>query len=147
VPFREAAGLSGGPPIAVVTASGHVGDELLSDSGSIVLTTTSGARALAGRPARVVDCGREVVDMTVAVEALAALGLSRITCEGGGTLAGELTRAGQVDELCLTWAPFLRGGGPKRLLGEHPLAAMVSLHPASLLMDESGYLLGRWLVD
>jgi riboflavin biosynthesis pyrimidine reductase len=146
VPFREAAGLSGDPPIAVVTASGRVGEALLSDPGSIVLTTSPGALALAGRAAHVVDCGPHTVDMTTAVEALAVLGHSRITCEGGGTLAGELIRAGQVDELCLTWAPFLRGGDPKRLLGKHPLASMVALRPAGLLMDESGYLLGRWLV-
>jgi riboflavin biosynthesis pyrimidine reductase len=147
VPFRTAAGLSGDPPIAVVTASGHVGDALLSDPSSIVLTTTSGARVLEGRAAQVVDCGRDAVDMTVAVESLAALGHARITCEGGGTLAGALARAGLVDELCLTWAPFLRGGDPQRLLGEHPLESMLSLHAVSLLMDESGYLLGRWLID
>lgn len=147
VPFREAAGLSGDPPIAVITASGRVSDELLSEPSSIVLTTTAGAQALAGRAAHVVDCGHEVVDMTMAVETLAALGHHRITCEGGGTLAGELTRTGQVDELCLTWAPFLRGGDAQRLLGQHSLASMVALRPASLLMDESGYLLGRWLVD
>jgi len=146
VQFREAAGLSGDPPIAVVTASGHVGDALLSDPTSIVLTTTSGAEALDGRSAHVIDCGRDEVDLTTAVEALAALGHHRITCEGGGTLAGGLVRAGQVDELCLTWAPFLLGGNPQRLLGEHPLASMVALHPASLLLDEAGYLVGRWLV-
>ena len=147
VPLREAAGLTGDPPIAVVTASGSVSDALLADPASIVLTTTSGARELAGRAAHVVDCGRDTVDMVTAVETLAGFGHRRITCEGGGTLAGELTSAGQVDELCLTWAPFLRGGDPQRLLGEHPLASMVALRPASLLMDESGYLLGRWLVD
>jgi hypothetical protein len=56
-------------------------------------------------------------------------------------------RTGQVDELCLTWAPFLRGGDAQHLLGEHPLGAMAALRPASLLIDDSGYLLGRWLVD
>jgi riboflavin biosynthesis pyrimidine reductase len=146
-PFREAAGLSGDPPIAVVTASGHVGDALLADPSTIVLTTTPGIQALSGCAAHVVDCGREVVDMTFAVETLAAFGHRRITCEGGGTLAGELFRSQQVDELCLTWAPFLRGGGAQHLLGEHPLATMAALRPASLLIDDSGYLLGRWLVD
>jgi riboflavin biosynthesis pyrimidine reductase len=145
-PFREAAGLAGDPPIAVVTASGRVGDALLADPATIVLTTTAGAQTLTDRAAQVVDCGREVVDMTVAIEALGSLGHRRITCEGGGTLAGALTSAGQVDELCLTWAPFLRGGDPQRLLGEHPLASMVALRPASLLIDRSGYLLGRWLL-
>jgi riboflavin biosynthesis pyrimidine reductase len=146
VPFRQAAGLTGDPPIAVVTASGHVNEALLADPASIVLTTTSGARELTGRAAQVVDCGRDTVDMPTAVEALASLGHRRITCEGGGKLAGGLTGAGQVDELCLTWAPFLRGGDAQRLLGGHPLTSMVALRPASLLMDDSGYLLGRWLV-
>jgi 5-amino-6-(5-phosphoribosylamino)uracil reductase len=147
VPFRAEAGLTGDPPIAVVTASGRVGEALLADPRSIILTTTAGAQTLAGREAQVIDCGSDTVDMTTAVKSLAALGHSRITCEGGGTLAGELVRAGQVDELCLTWAPFLLGGDPQRLLGEHPLAGMVALRPASLLMDDSDYLLGRWLVD
>jgi 5-amino-6-(5-phosphoribosylamino)uracil reductase len=146
VPFREAAGLTGDPPIAVVTASGRVNEALLADPASIVLTTTTAAQDLADRAAQVVDCGRDSVDLTAAVKALVSLGYRRITCEGGGTLAGGLTAAGQVDELCLTWAPFLRGGDPQRLLGRHPLASMVALRPASLLMDEAGYLLGRWLV-
>jgi diaminohydroxyphosphoribosylaminopyrimidine deaminase/5-amino-6-(5-phosphoribosylamino)uracil reductase len=41
---------------------------------------------------------------------LGQLGLLRILCEGGGILAGELLRAGLVDELCVFLSPMLIGG-------------------------------------
>jgi riboflavin biosynthesis pyrimidine reductase len=147
VPLREAVGLSGNPPVAVVTASGQIGDALLNDPATIVLTTSSGAAKLAGRSARVLECGEVMVDLGTAVAALADLGYRRVVCEGGGRLAGALVATGQVDELCLTWASLLRGGDPQRLLGDQPLTEMVSARPAGLLIDGAGYLLGRWLLD
>ena len=41
---------------------------------------------------------------------LGKLGLLRVLCEGGGILAGELVRAGLVDELCVFLSPMLIGG-------------------------------------
>jgi len=41
---------------------------------------------------------------------LGQLGILRVLCEGGGILAGELIRAGLVDELCVFSAPLLIGG-------------------------------------
>ena len=41
---------------------------------------------------------------------LGKLGLLHVLCEGGGILAGELLRAGLVDELCVFLSPMLIGG-------------------------------------
>jgi diaminohydroxyphosphoribosylaminopyrimidine deaminase / 5-amino-6-(5-phosphoribosylamino)uracil reductase len=41
---------------------------------------------------------------------LAALGILRVFCEGGGILAGELIRSGLVDELAVFLSPKLVGG-------------------------------------
>lgn len=41
---------------------------------------------------------------------LGRLGILRVLCEGGGILAGELTRTGLVDELCVFLSPMLIGG-------------------------------------
>ncbi|NUB44137.1 bifunctional diaminohydroxyphosphoribosylaminopyrimidine deaminase/5-amino-6-(5-phosphoribosylamino)uracil reductase RibD [Fertoebacter nigrum] len=66
------------------------------------------------------------VDLRRAMQALAARGLTRVFCEGGGTLAAGLIRAGLVDELvqfsagALIGAEGLAGIGP---LGLTALAA------------------------
>ncbi len=41
---------------------------------------------------------------------LGQLGLLHVLCEGGGILAGELIRAGLVDELCVIFSPMVIGG-------------------------------------
>jgi diaminohydroxyphosphoribosylaminopyrimidine deaminase / 5-amino-6-(5-phosphoribosylamino)uracil reductase len=47
------------------------------------------------------------VDPTTALTRLASAGLTRILCEGGGTLAAALIRARLVDDIALTDAPRL----------------------------------------
>lgn len=42
---------------------------------------------------------------------LGKLGILRVLCEGGGILAGELIKAGLVDELAVFLSPMLIGGG------------------------------------
>lgn len=142
-PFRVQAAP---PPIAVVTATADVGDDLLADPDCLLLTNQEVADAVADRPIRTMVCGESEVDMEQAVRCLANLGYRHIVCEGGGMLAGELVAAGQVDELCLTFAPWLRGGDTQRLLGEQDLPAMTHAAAASLIADDDGYLLGRWLL-
>jgi riboflavin biosynthesis pyrimidine reductase len=72
------------------------------------------------------------------VEALAEEGLRRIVCEGGAELAGRLVTAGVVDELDLTTAPVLAGGGPSlRALGG-------AWTLGGLLRDETDRLYARW---
>jgi diaminohydroxyphosphoribosylaminopyrimidine deaminase/5-amino-6-(5-phosphoribosylamino)uracil reductase len=50
------------------------------------------------------------VDLTAALAALGAAGLTRILCEGGGTLAAALLREKLVDRLAWFHAPAVMGG-------------------------------------
>jgi riboflavin biosynthesis pyrimidine reductase len=55
------------------------------------------------------------VDLGVALTLLAEMGAELVVCEGGPVLNGQLVAADLVDELCLTMAPLLVGGGSARL--------------------------------
>ena len=50
------------------------------------------------------------IDARTAIQALATKGITRILCEGGGTLAASLLRANLVDDLALFTAGVLIGG-------------------------------------
>ncbi|HUF57695.1 MAG TPA: bifunctional diaminohydroxyphosphoribosylaminopyrimidine deaminase/5-amino-6-(5-phosphoribosylamino)uracil reductase RibD [Thermohalobaculum sp.] len=64
------------------------------------------------------------IDPRAALERLAADGVNAVLCEGGGTLAAALLRAGLVDEIAL----FTAG----RVLGGDALAAVGPLGPGAL---------------
>jgi len=83
----------------------------------IVTTTASAANAPTWLTsvADVVACGDERVDLTRALSALSSRGLTRIHCEGGPTLLGDLAGADLLDELILTVTPTLLGT-PARIL-------------------------------
>lgn len=67
------------------------------------------AAAIRRTGARVLELPRTRFWASLAGE-LAALGLLRVLCEGGGILAGELIKAGLVDELNVFLSPMLIGG-------------------------------------
>ncbi len=69
-------------------------------------------------------------------------GVRALLCEGGPGLHGELQGAGCVDDLFLTIAPKLVGGGAPRIL-EGGLPAVASLELLWLL-EEDGELLARY---
>jgi riboflavin biosynthesis pyrimidine reductase len=70
-------------------------------------------------------------------------GVSALLCEGGPTLHGSLQAAGLVDELFLTVAPKLSGGGvPPRIL-EGELDDVVPLE-LSWLLEQDGELFARY---
>jgi len=93
-----------------------------------------------GERARVVPIeGDPSASPVLLVDALVAEGLPRIVCEGGAELAGRLVTAGIVQELDLTTAPVLAGGGPSlRALGG-------AWTLGGLLRDETDRLYARWL--
>jgi riboflavin biosynthesis pyrimidine reductase len=91
----------------------------------------------------VVVCGEAAVDVTQAVAALRDRGLGHVLCEGGPTLLRQLVAAGLLDELCLTVAPVLAGGGAGRVLGGLALPSPADLTLAQLLEDE-GWLFARY---
>jgi riboflavin biosynthesis pyrimidine reductase len=83
------------------------------------------------------------VDLPSLLGSLREEGVEALLCEGGPTLHGSLQAAGLVDELFLTIAPKLSGGGvPPRIL-EGELDDVVPLELAWLL-EEDGELFARY---
>jgi riboflavin biosynthesis pyrimidine reductase len=133
--------------LAVATRRGDLDADVLpapTDDGrrTIVLCPDRVVHALRDRlgdRARVVAVAGDLsASPSLLIDALVAEGLPRIVCEGGAELAGRLVTAGVVDELDLTTAPLLAGGGPSlRALGE-PWSL------AGLLHDETDRLYARW---
>ena len=64
------------------------------------------------------------IDAKSAMQALANMGLTRILCEGGGTLAASLLRAGLVDDLALFTAGALIGSDGQAALAPLGLASL-----------------------
>jgi riboflavin biosynthesis pyrimidine reductase len=151
-PDHLAARLAGGhdqqpPPIAVVSASLDLGEAILADPRTIVVTTGRAPAARRAALAERVDvavCGDDELDLSAVLDALADRGHRSVLCEGGPTLVGRLTAAGLVDEVCLTIAPLLLGGDAARMLRTPALDPMPRWRPASLVIDDDGYLFGRW---
>ncbi len=84
------------------------------------------------------------MDLGAAVAELGRLGYSRILCEGGPTLLGQLAAAGLVDELCLTTSPVLAAGQAGRITSSPPgSAAVTGLSLACVLADDS-FLFSRY---
>jgi len=106
------------PTLVVVTASGELPADHPSLGEAVVVTTSSGARALAEREVRCADAidvgdvvevgGRAVIDH------LRGRGFNRILTEGGPRLMGAMLEAGAVEQLFLTISPKLVGGGSGR---------------------------------
>jgi len=148
---RERLGLSELPPIAVVTGRCSIDPTtpLVADTlvPPIVLTTAAApARCrdeLTEAGADVVIAGEEKVDLHRALAALADRGLRRVCCEGGPHLFAELIAEDLVDQLCLTLAPLVAGGGAPRIaVGAAPVDPR-RLRLASAL-TEDGYLMLRY---
>jgi riboflavin-specific deaminase-like protein len=147
---RRALGQRPTPPIAVV--SGRLDLEpdgpLFSGTGepTILLTTAQSPAdrrsAIAAR-AEVVVVGEDRVDPRRALAALAERGHTRVLCEGGPLLLGQLVAAGLLDEFCLTFAPILRGGPAHRAL-TGPTVPDVAMRLAHIL-EEDGNLITRWI--
>jgi riboflavin biosynthesis pyrimidine reductase len=139
------------PTTAVVSRSGDVPPGLSharESSGEVLLLTCERAGAEAVDRSRrtlgedhVIVRGDESVDLSAAVDALAARGLCRVLCEGGPHLMRDLTASGRLDELCLTIAPTM-------VAGDHPHitagAALTADLVPRLLIESQGTILGRW---
>src|SRR5690606_382990 len=112
-------------PLAVVTASGDLGDHAFPDAAPgrlIVLCPPSAIAAVElslGHHADIipVDAAADRISPDSVITALRDRGHRSIVCEGGPSLAGQFLASGLVDELCLSTAPVIVGGGPA-LLGK-----------------------------
>jgi len=79
-------------------------------------------RLLQARGAELLEVGEGGLRATL--EALAALGLLDILCEGGPTLAGELLAAGLIDRVLLFVAPLIVGRGAPDLFAAPAVSAV-----------------------
>jgi len=91
----------------------------------------------------VVESGRgEWADLSELLRSLREEGVRAVICEGGPTLHGSLQAAGLVDELFLTIAPKLIGGGAPHILE----GALADVAPLELvwLLEHKGELFARY---
>ncbi|HEY2160767.1 MAG TPA: dihydrofolate reductase family protein [Solirubrobacteraceae bacterium] len=113
---REQRGLSPEPFACVVTRSGEVPTDipLFSESESRIVLFSAAPVDVSGCAAQVelvsVDPG-ELTLTTVLRTLRSDFGVASLLCEGGPTVFGSLLQEGLVDELFLTLAPKLVGGG------------------------------------
>jgi riboflavin-specific deaminase-like protein len=113
---RAASGLNPEPLSVVMSRSGDVptGIPLFSDPGSRVVVFTSSAIQTSGLAAEVdvvrLDPG-ELTLTTMMRRLRSAYDVRSLLCEGGPTLFGALLQENLVDELFLSLAPKLTGGG------------------------------------
>lgn len=137
--------------LAVVTASGDLGDLRLQGSDAERLIVVSPPTAVPGARGSAEGAtfltvperdGRMAPDDIV--DALRDAGLASIVCEGGPGLARQLVIAGLVDEACLTTSPRLTPT-TLPLLGVDPFPER-GLELAGLLSDGDGALYARWRV-
>jgi 5-amino-6-(5-phosphoribosylamino)uracil reductase len=118
----------------------------------LVLTCTAAAdetgRLLDGL-CEVVDCSGGnpgEVDEAVLLAALEARGMRRILTEGGPMLLGAFIQRDMLDELCLTIAPYLVGGLPRRIT-TGPGQLLTRMRCVHILTDSDGYLYTRYVKD
>jgi riboflavin biosynthesis pyrimidine reductase len=148
--WRREQGLPDAPRLAVV--SGELGlspeDAVFAEATArpIVVTRASAPperREALAAVADVLVCGDATVDLTEMAARLAAQGLRQVLCEGGPHLFGALLDADAVDELCLTVAPRVVGGGAGRIAqgateGDRGYALRSILH------DDDGFVFLRY---
>jgi len=141
------------PPIAIVTRSADLDHDLpvftQTSVPPLVLTahdTATDARARFAGLAQVYDCsGADAadVDLGAVLRTLSTLGLPRVLTEGGPSLLGTFIADGLLDELCLTIAPTVVGGGSKRIAEGHR-ELITRLRRRHVLGDDEGYLYTRY---
>lgn len=147
---RQKLGLSELPRIAIVSRSLDLSPEMSvftkAENRPLVITQASAPHARREQLEGVADvllCGDTDVDFRDALKQLAALGLSRVLCEGGPHLFGSLLEADLADEVCLTISPLFVAGTEPRI--SHSAAA----HPrkfqvASLISDDADFVFLRY---
>ena len=141
------------PVLAVVSNRGELPPTvaaMTAPRGSALLVTCEAAGAARLEAARsvlgednVIVAGADHVDLVAARKVLEDRGFRSILSEGGPSLFAAMLEAGVVDEVDLTWAPALVGGGPGRITSGPGVD--VALEPM-LLLEEEGTVLGRWRV-
>jgi riboflavin biosynthesis pyrimidine reductase len=130
-----------GQKVAVVTRSGELDwtGELFTSGAGLAVLPEDGPEV----PVPAIRGGRGDVDLAAVLQQLDG---EVVLAEGGPTLNGQLAAAGLIDELCMTVAPRLTGGGAKRIVVGPPGAEPNTLELAHVL-EEDGFLFCRYLRD
>jgi riboflavin biosynthesis pyrimidine reductase len=143
------------PAIALVTRS--LGLNLASslftdtppDARTIVITCADSdaeLRAETAKAADVIVAGEENVDLAAALGELRDRGMSRVLCEGGPHLLGDLAAAGLLNELDLSVSPTLAGPGASRIIaGQASDARPMTLK--HVLAGADSFLFSRYVTD
>lgn len=149
VAMRAAAGLPPTYPLVVVSRSGALPEPLLhtAPQGLVRLVTCATSPHLdtvreALGTEHVHVCGDSEVDLSSAVDELAAAGLTRLLAEGGPSLLADLIAADLVDELDVSTAPTAVGGtGPRITHG----SASRTGYALGTIVEQDGTLMTRWV--
>jgi riboflavin biosynthesis pyrimidine reductase len=147
---RVAHGFAPTPLLCIITRTGALPDiPLLADPDSSVVVYTGAPveiRAAAEVEVVHVDPG-ELTPLTVLRRLRADRGIRSVLCEGGPTLFGALVHAQVMDELFLTVAPKLAGGGT----GPPITVGAELVEPAELalgwVLERAGSLFLRYRLD
>jgi riboflavin-specific deaminase-like protein len=142
---RERIGLSPNPLMAIVSGRLDLPWDapLFEEDGPVLIFTSAETEPTTTQASLQVVRHEGAVDL---VEVLRHLrqerGIRALLCEGGPHLYAQLQAAGLVDDLFLTIAPKLSGGGAPRIIeGELPEVAPLQL---SWLLEEDGELFARY---
>jgi riboflavin biosynthesis pyrimidine reductase len=100
--------------------------------------------ALADAGVDVLVCGEDDVDLPTTLDALADRGLEQLVCEGGPALLTAALAAGVVEELDLSIAPAVVGGGSRLVTDGLPGVVRPRLVQ---VLEEDGVLFTRYAVD
>jgi riboflavin biosynthesis pyrimidine reductase len=142
---RERSGLFQEPLLAIVSGRLDLpwGAPLFSEGGRVLIFTASEAEPPETATSLRVVRHEGAVDLGAALRHLRGeCGLRALLCEGGPRLHGELQAGGLVDDLFLTIAPRLSGGGGPRIVeGELPRIEQLEL---AWLLEEDGELFARY---
>ena len=116
-------GLTPTPLLCIITRSGALPADipLLADpESSVVVHTGAPVEITAEADVEVVNVDPAELTPHTVLRRLRDHGIRSVLCEGGPTLFGALVHAGVVDELFLTVAPKLTGGGMGPAVTEGP---------------------------
>jgi riboflavin biosynthesis pyrimidine reductase len=137
---REHAGDSPVPHLALVTESGDIPSGLSIDTTWVVTTDSARARATLGPTwhSRIFVAGERHLDPRAIVSQLTSVGLSRVLCEGGPSIADAFFASDVVDDYCLTTST-VRGGDNSPLAPAVP-RAMTCAHR----LEGGSFVMERW---
>jgi riboflavin biosynthesis pyrimidine reductase len=147
---RRARGLPEQPLFCTITRSGRLPDgiAMLDSPQARMVIFTAAPLTLGARRASVEVIEVKPPALLTPGYALAVLrqrhGVRTLLCEGGPTLFGALVRAGLVDELFLTIAPLLAGGGSEPAISAGPAAAQPLGARLRWLLEREGTLYARY---